>query len=338
MTSNIAVKEANCSTALIIFAHRDAEHFAFQGVTARLQVNRIYVRDASLRGWYNAGIDPSVPDISSVAGELRRLVSDLRVDRLLTMGSSMGGYAAILFGCMLSAELVLAFNPQTLLDRAFPLSPPPGVDIHEPDLSLLMSRSPQTRVQIVIGEDDAVDTFHAARVWGCGSLEVSTRPGASHLVTEELRQAGRLPDLIDAWVGTGLLPAFSSADYMIEAEFREALVQGVEHFFHHDYVASVPCLQSACDRLDRHLGLHHLLGEALVRIGQPAAAEPHLRHVWRERRNWTETAHFLGISLALQDRWPEAATLFAYCAEHHPAYWPENADWLARCRSKSQSL
>ncbi|KOO27292.1 aspartyl asparaginyl beta-hydroxylase [Chrysochromulina tobinii] len=81
----------------------------------------LFVRDAS-RSWYCRGLgdgafgDAAAGDTfeSMVAG-LRAEIDRLAPARVVTIGSSMGGYAAIRAGIALNADRAVAFSPQVLL-------------------------------------------------------------------------------------------------------------------------------------------------------------------------------------------------------------------------------
>lgn len=61
--------------------------------------------------WYHQGILGLTEDIQSTVAELSDRISSY--DRVVFMGGSAGGYAAILFGSLLNVDYVVAFNPQT---------------------------------------------------------------------------------------------------------------------------------------------------------------------------------------------------------------------------------
>jgi len=70
-------------------------------------VNKIFVRDLN-RTWY-FGLNHN-----EVERKLRELIPD--DSRTVFVGSSAGGFAAVLFGNKLKADFVVAFSPQTFLD------------------------------------------------------------------------------------------------------------------------------------------------------------------------------------------------------------------------------
>ncbi len=72
----------------------------------------IFVRDIQ-KQWYVEGINKELDTPEKVAELLRSLTQNFRV---YTIGSSAGGFAAMLFGSLLNAERIYAFNAQLNLN------------------------------------------------------------------------------------------------------------------------------------------------------------------------------------------------------------------------------
>lgn len=66
----------------------------------------IFIRDV-FKQWYLAGINKSINTPEKLTDFLRKETLGYKI---VTIGSSAGGYAAVLYGSLLSAEYVLAFN------------------------------------------------------------------------------------------------------------------------------------------------------------------------------------------------------------------------------------
>lgn len=75
----------------------------------------IFVRDV-YKEWYATGINKDANDIDSLF-ELLKKETEGCVE-LITVGSSAGGYAAVLFGTWLNADLIFSFNGQWELNSA----------------------------------------------------------------------------------------------------------------------------------------------------------------------------------------------------------------------------
>ncbi|MFB6341489.1 hypothetical protein ACE1ET_07190 [Saccharicrinis sp. FJH62] len=78
----------------------------------KLRINKgskhIFIRDIK-KQWYLEGINKETDSIEKV---LELLKKETKGYRIITMGSSAGGFAAVLFGSMLDAETILTFNGQ----------------------------------------------------------------------------------------------------------------------------------------------------------------------------------------------------------------------------------
>lgn len=69
----------------------------------------IYIRDL-YKSWYLLGINRRLCTVESLAEFLK--IESQGYDEIITVGTSSGGYAAILFGSLLRADLILAFCAQ----------------------------------------------------------------------------------------------------------------------------------------------------------------------------------------------------------------------------------
>jgi molybdopterin converting factor small subunit len=65
--------------------------------------------------WYHHGIKDITSNIDETVVYLRKVICDYK--KVIFIGASAGGYAAILFGSLLSITDVIAFIPQTILVR-----------------------------------------------------------------------------------------------------------------------------------------------------------------------------------------------------------------------------
>lgn len=93
-----------------MFRKRIVERDAFEWYSTRIKRARkhIFVRDI-FKQWYLQGINEQINSPESLLCFLQRETQGMKV---ITLGSSAGGYAAILYGTQLHAERILAFNAQ----------------------------------------------------------------------------------------------------------------------------------------------------------------------------------------------------------------------------------
>ena len=94
-----------------IFRKRIVEKDAFEWYNTRINnvYKHIFVRDI-FKQWYLQGINHKLNSIEKVDDFFKNEIEGF--DKVITVGSSAGGFAAVLFGSFLNAERVLAFNAQ----------------------------------------------------------------------------------------------------------------------------------------------------------------------------------------------------------------------------------
>ena len=224
---------AGAGTLLICFAGADSnlgggadggvQRHSFMAACSRAGVRHaLFVRDAS-RGWYERGIDGEGRDFASVVSLLREEVWRMRPSRLVTLGSSMGGYAAVRAGLALDADLAIAFSPQAVLHvstrEALGVPPAPfdmfllgleafaAVEGFEPQpLSAVIAEtawSTTCAIEVHVGGADEGDLIDAEllrraveerRTRGALgiSCEIVVHPGEDHNLVCSMRDSGEL--------------------------------------------------------------------------------------------------------------------------------------------------
>ncbi len=163
----LAIREgARGAPVIIAFSSVNSNGFSFYKNLEALPHSKIYIRDPADR-WFQRGIAPGLDTPDLLAGHLRGVLHSLRPQRVVTMGASMGGYAALLFGHLLRASAVFAMSPQTIIDQRLPHTPPEDFSAHPyfdlvPLVRIRNRHRPPTHV--LFGSDDIVDIWNAARL------------------------------------------------------------------------------------------------------------------------------------------------------------------------------
>jgi pimeloyl-ACP methyl ester carboxylesterase len=181
--------------------------------TTGLAVKRLFVRDPA-RIWYQHGVSGFGSSIDEVAGSLRAIIDEHEVERLVTVGSSAGGYAALAFGSLLEADLVLSFAPQTMLDRAWldeagdqrwtgnfrDLAEAGGPDPRWLDLreALARERRDRTVFEVRYPQPHELDAQHAERLDGVPGLTLIPYERGAHNFIQGLRNRGELREIFAA--------------------------------------------------------------------------------------------------------------------------------------------
>jgi hypothetical protein len=91
-----------------IFRKRIVEKNYYEWYDTRIQkaYKHIFIRDI-FKQWYFAGINAKINSPEKLLNFLRQETEGYKV---ITLGSSAGGYAAVLYGSLMGADQVLAFN------------------------------------------------------------------------------------------------------------------------------------------------------------------------------------------------------------------------------------
>ncbi|MGH2616885.1 MAG: hypothetical protein ACRDJC_16755 [Thermomicrobiales bacterium] len=187
--------------------------FEFFRLTSDFPAQKAFLRDPR-RGWYQLGI-PGVGDSAAqVRDLLTTIIANANAERVVMAGASAGGYAALLFGALCAVDEVIAFSPQTFVDaqnraRAGDNRWPGQIDaLHSlaPNRALaldLLDVAPmnpgETRYQIHVSSDDALDMLHAQRLASWTGIEIVEHANGGHRLVKTLRDRGVLrPLLLDA--------------------------------------------------------------------------------------------------------------------------------------------
>jgi len=116
----VLVERGDDDSVLIIaftgFIHRlSMRVYEFFELTKATGYSRILLRD-EYRVWYHHGIDRQRGDYPSLINYLKCEIEKLKPEKIICLGTSAGGYAAIVVGHHIGADYVHAFAPHTDLD------------------------------------------------------------------------------------------------------------------------------------------------------------------------------------------------------------------------------
>lgn len=203
----------NPTTTLVVFGGIaggfDLPPFEFRRITDKLAVNKVFLRDTE-QGWYQTQINVG-PFANLVPEQAETVQSWLATTRTVFAGNSMGGFAAILFGSLLSADRILAFAPQTFVSpwlrlrhrdnrwmrQILRMYVRHGWLCDSYDLRTVLLKKPTTgRVDIFFGEKSRHDKIHAARLSDLPGVSSTSVEGARHGAVKQLRERGELERIL----------------------------------------------------------------------------------------------------------------------------------------------
>ncbi|WP_282782595.1 hypothetical protein [Phaeodactylibacter xiamenensis] len=188
-----------------------APPFEFFNSIANIDCDKIFLRDFQ-RSWYQRGIDQELNDFDKVVNYLEGVISKYKYRKVCFLGNSMGGYAAILFGTILDVDKVIAFAPQSFIDkfRRFiyrdkrsrglkdNLYTYENVNIAHFDLKkfLLKNDSYKTEINIYYSALDRLDSRHAKRLKNRKNVILHPIYEGDHSVIRVVRGSGLLHTIL----------------------------------------------------------------------------------------------------------------------------------------------
>lgn len=87
----------------------DKDRYEWYNLRVQRASKHIFVRDV-YKQWYATGLNKSIPDVDSMLFFFQKECEGY--NEIVTVGSSAGGYAAILLGTKLKASVCFSFNAQ----------------------------------------------------------------------------------------------------------------------------------------------------------------------------------------------------------------------------------
>ena len=162
---------------------------------ARLLERNVVMFRSKPGGFYHQGISDSINSVDAFVAWQRALCAGLpHVRRVFCMGTSMGGYAALLYGYHLGVEAVWAFSPQTLVKKM--VRNESGTRIVANDMAeLLALGNGRTTYHIYYNQSHEVDERAAQRLAGSMGVHLWPQGGQGHVVVKHLLDSQQLASL-----------------------------------------------------------------------------------------------------------------------------------------------
>ncbi len=169
-----------------------------------LGVHLAYLRDPGAR-MYMRGVRDLAPTYAGSLEAMRGIARELGVRRILSLGLSNSGYAALRYGLDLKAEAAIAFSPTTFVPpqrlepSAVELRKRGVADITARELAELdlapriVEAGGATRLRIVFAEQNPADRLQAEHVEGLPGVTLERLPAASHNALYTSVMSGRFP-------------------------------------------------------------------------------------------------------------------------------------------------
>lgn len=203
------IQDFNQSSHLIIAFSGYGQNFEWFGSIRKYEsdykFSKFWLRDLAKAYWHGKlpGIEYGVIPLSYFINEK---IKKSNAKRVMTMGLSMGGYAAILFGCLCNVDLVLSFSGQTHLPehrrkkyKLYERWKGIEVDENNVDLKILFDKynyNNKTEYKLFYGKDYKSDVDYAKRLFGCRGVELIPVNSNKHNSVSAAKKQG----LIDFYI------------------------------------------------------------------------------------------------------------------------------------------
>lgn len=178
--------------------------FEFFKTTQGFDIDKIFIRDLE-QAWYHKGMKGISDSIETTAKYLKSIIKSHNYKKVVCLGNSMGGYAAIVIGHLIKADTVLAFAPQTFLDtknrqkygdnrwKEQISALPKEIDKKYLDLSkLLISSNDKTKINIYYSLDERIDVEHVDKIKKFKNINLYPYKDGGHQLVQLLRKSGHL--------------------------------------------------------------------------------------------------------------------------------------------------
>ncbi|MEL7481526.1 MAG: hypothetical protein AAGJ29_08190 [Pseudomonadota bacterium] len=184
--------------------------YEFYKSSGVLDCQKVFIRDLS-QSWYHGA--PGLPSIRDTQVLISEIIDHVQPSNIVFVGNSMGGFAAILFACLLKRGRVIAFSPQTFVSpwlkfkyrdfrwksqslrvwrRGF-------VTQRYWDLRPIVNAAPgQITIDVHAAGDDRLDVAHAQRIAMDDKVRLHVHRQGAHQLVKSLRDAGQLAGIFDA--------------------------------------------------------------------------------------------------------------------------------------------
>ena len=188
-----------------IFGALGIPPFEFFNLTRNLDINKIYLRDLH-QTWYHSGLSGISKNIDETAAFLKRKIDETEAEKVVVVGNSMGGYAAILFGTLIKADNVHAFSAQTSIKDVNLIRHKEQIqNTHNNFSHNYFDLSEQIKIHNCLGEfnlyydsKDKLDKTHAMFLSGFQNIMLHPYDGGGHNLVRELKNSGELQGIVNS--------------------------------------------------------------------------------------------------------------------------------------------
>jgi len=176
-------------------------------------LDKLFLRDLKMR-YYITGLLNSSKNYDETLKLIRNLVNVKKYKKIIALGCSAGGFAAILYGSQLNFDKIIAFSPQTVINKKketliHDIYNAPNTckwltslnkdnEIYQKSLDLKNFQPFKSKIDIhySINGNKGIDKKHAEYLLS-ENCQIIEHPGNDHMIAISLRNNGKLKKIID---------------------------------------------------------------------------------------------------------------------------------------------
>lgn len=194
------------SKLVILFSaiNMKENQFNFWQLGREIDENIIFVNDPSNQ-WYLNGIPSLGTSLDQTIFCLRKWIDYLGIKDVYSVGTSMGGHAAIHYGIELNAN-ILSFPAETILGEQHSRSIKHlEKDIVKKDFLLEKIAHFNKTIYMIIGESTPKDLINASYIRKFENVKIHSLLGVDHYVPSVISRSSKLYTLLTSFVSDGLI-------------------------------------------------------------------------------------------------------------------------------------
>ncbi len=320
------------SNLIVVFASYEGR-WDFRSALADKHAHKVFLKDTTRR-WYQLGAD-GFDGIDQVVEFLRVTIQELGVQKVCTLGSSLGGYGSLMFGDLIEADHSIAFAPQSFLTaelRAMERDDRWRQDFlrFEPGKFGDLGKIPNVRAgerTIIVSQGVPIDMVHALHLSGSQNTRILAMEAGSHNPALLMKYRGTLDKILSDLVFEEEPSDSSFADFVVpeislRQEIDNSLVEIVSDIMsqlHRSKSFEIwKVLQALCLRNDWAYG-HNLMGKYYRDLSEFSKASSHFDQAIALRPEFDD-ALFERSMLHIRDREFDAAVLLLQIARRNDPY------------------
>lgn len=271
---------SDSGTLLVAFSHRDMPpgKFSQYKILQDLPFSKLFI-NCEAHTWYVDGIPGLGATVDETAQAILRIRHASGARKVATFGYSMGGYASLVYGPRIAADVILAFSPEIILNTPFSRSEDHlnGKEAADP-LKVIVGLQdyPAERVFSFCGDSEAVDLLQSMILQEKTSVRPYMLRNCEHETVPFLFRRELLIPLLREIISSDRLTADVGRRTCVLPEMGTLLA--VEDF------SSVPSgdkvatfYEAIADRVPPTPNLHQQIGSAYRKMGQQHAALLHFK-------------------------------------------------------------